>query len=425
MSDTDFQEKTEEQAEKVAAPAKADEAGCPKDDLPPSRFDARYNLPGPQVEPQAGWWLEPKAEPIRVPTLEEVKQEVARRLEEGQQEQQEGLGRIYPFFESQEELEQDFQQLRDDYVRRREARLPSGYLSEFVNLQKQPFGALFNTDRPQFRVDRVLEQDERLGRRGDWEYVRTGEELARLFQRETPGLYHHHALHWFLYEREDISPPRHARVWMALNLTIYSALSAAWYYKWAFNVDQGPQPRVSFAIRPYEHARDPKFVLYDFELNRDGNGSNGPETMPCPSPGTPRHPAYPSGHSTYSAAASRILEYFFSGPDLLDQPDSEVRPEIVQLRRLADNIGEARLFAGVHWIRDHRFGQLVGRAVADLVIAQLQRDCVPVLLGNEPLMKPPTEDQIRAFRERPCDNPDIHDTIPPRDQKQKGVAAAF
>lgn len=29
------------------------------------------------------------------------------------------------------------------------------------------------------------------------------------------------------------------------------------------------------------------------------------------SPGTPRHPSYPSGHSTYSAAASAILRYFF------------------------------------------------------------------------------------------------------------------
>ena len=47
------------------------------------------------------------------------------------------------------------------------------------------------------------------------------------------------------------------------------------------------------------------------------------------SPGTPRHPAYPSGHSTYSGAASEILSFFF--------PDYRA-----DLDRLADNIGIAR-----------------------------------------------------------------------------------
>jgi hypothetical protein len=75
-------------------------------------------------------------------------------------------------------------------------------------------------------------------------------------------------------------------------------------------------------------------------------------------PGTPRHPAYPSGHSTYSAAAAFTLIAFF--------------PQYAEdLLRLADNTGVARLWAGVHWRTDHTFGQLVGRAVAELIVNQL------------------------------------------------------
>ena len=74
-----------------------------------------------------------------------------------------------------------------------------------------------------------------------------------------------------------------------------------------------------------------------------------------PTPGTPRHPAYPSGHSTYSAAAAFTLIAFF--------------PQYAEdLLRLADNTGVARLWAGGHWRSDHTFGQLVGRAVAELII---------------------------------------------------------
>jgi hypothetical protein len=91
-------------------------------------------------------------------------------------------------------------------------------------------------------------------------------------------------------------------------------------------------------------------------------------------PGTPRHPAYPSGHSTYSAAASEILAYFF--PQHRNQ-----------LERLADNIGVARLWAGVHWRSDHTFGQRLGRFVARLIIQQLELTPVP----RFPLARPGNE----------------------------------
>lgn len=119
--------------------------------------------------------------------------------------------------------------------------------------------------------------------------------------------------------------------------------------------------------RPVEH--NGKFIaLFSLKAQfRDGRivrDPNVPGEVPDGSTikqrtlGTPRHPAYPSGHSTYSKAASDVLARFF--PDLADD-----------FARLAENIGHARFFGGVHWLSDHTFGQEIGAAVARCVIRQL------------------------------------------------------
>jgi membrane-associated phospholipid phosphatase len=72
--------------------------------------------------------------------------------------------------------------------------------------------------------------------------------------------------------------------------------------------------------------------------------------------GVPRHPAYPSGHSTVAGASSAILKRFFLGSN-----------DHAQLDDLADNAGLARMWAGIHYRADHEFGLALGAAVADLV----------------------------------------------------------
>lgn len=239
-------------------------------------------------------------------------------------------------------------------------------LSAFLNLQPAPFGAIFNVARAgsQTPITDVLAQDQRINLPPA--VILTGRELSRAFENETPGLYHRHALNWLLFNRADVSPPRHARVWAALDMAIYSALSAAWHYKWQ-------SPAFRYLQRPWEynHFLD---VLFDRVVNNTGSGDGAPRTCPEPTPGTPRHPAWPSGHSTYSAAASYVLEYFFSGEASLGRSYQQVLQAArnappfgtdwiaLHLRRLANNVGEARLFAGVHWRGDHVAGQKIGRA---------------------------------------------------------------
>jgi hypothetical protein len=218
--------------------------------------------------------------------------------------------------------------------------------------------------------------------------IATGAELARYFENETPGLAHRQALN-FMIRDTNWSPPRQALVWAALDVAILSALEAAWYYKWL-----SPDPNTSRRERPVEFAlaNQCRFhVLFDRPVNGLGSDSledlvsyrhpaapvlerdgRRPDFFPpvgghiAQSRGTPRHPAYPSGHSTFSAAASELLSFFF--------PDYRV-----ELDRLADNIGMARLWGGVHWRSDHTAGQMLGRTVACLLIDQLKRSGIPLV----------------------------------------------
>jgi hypothetical protein len=285
-------------------------------------------------------------------------------------------------------------------------------VSPFLQLRPQPIGAVVNTERDPLlqpaRAGRLPEPGSIEIARGEelnpaFPVVRTGRELARYFESETPGLAHRLALNALIRE-QNWSPPRQALVWAALDVTIYSALLAAWYYKWAagvglprcgtFTGTNGRGPGTSYRPRPVEMDYRVN-VLYNRMVNETGSGDNGRRLLPDPSPGTPRHPAYPSGHSTYSAAASELLSFFF--PDYTEEFD-----------RLADNAGIARLWAGIHWRSDHCEGAKLGRCVARLVIAQLQRSCIcmPDPCPPEPdncTARPPTEGDLKECAAKLCD----------------------
>jgi len=87
--------------------------------------------------------------------------------------------------------------------------------------------------------------------------------------------------YWILYLRSDLSPPRHARVWLALDMAIYTALAAAWFYKWR-------HPKYSRLLRPSEYATRKNLSLdvhFDTFVNPEGydEGDNEPRENPVPS----------------------------------------------------------------------------------------------------------------------------------------------
>jgi hypothetical protein len=104
-----------------------------------------------------------------------------------------------------------------------------------------------------------------------------------------------------------------------------------------------------------------------------------PEGCPC-------HPAYPSGHATYTGAGVTMLKAFFkesfvlpnpvvASPDGLSLLPYEGPPLTVggELNKLAVNIAMARDFAGIHWRTDGSEGLKLGEAVA-IGILQDYRD---------------------------------------------------
>jgi membrane-associated phospholipid phosphatase len=401
----------------------------------------RYALRGPQVEPTAGLWLTRAS--IQVPNRKEVT-DIA--------EQTDGDPRMTidpetDFPTSAAQLEEELailvalQNARsvEPYPARVRVGEKGEYaltpLSRFLQLQPVPFGTIFDLgERRQDDVDDVLEQHLRILTR--IRVINEGQELARAFENETPGLFHRHALNWAFFNRLDISPPRQARVWMGLDMAIYTALSAAWYYKWL-------HPDYSRLLRPEEYDREANGdpgrlrVLFDRPVTAKGQELPRQPVKPCPepTPGTPRHPAWPSGHSTYSAAASHMLEYFFS-PGTLGTPDEILFADFppgsddignagwiaAELRRLANNIGEARLWGGVHWLSDHVAGQKIGRAAAQAVINRFEKNCIPAVETREcPELAgkaPPTDDEIKQLFETGCD-----DSIPPRDERGRSFVS--
>lgn len=371
------------------------------------RLKAPYDIPGTQVEDEAGYWTDGPNPLIHVVAV----QDVLTLTGAG------GKFEIKPYPTDRTTLDNEIVELKR-MAAARDAALPASSISDFINTAPPPFGAVYNINHSFPPVTNI---NQWRARRGQDVIVATGRELARHFESETPGLSHRHALNILLSKRPDLSPIRQARIWMALDITIYSALIAAWHYKWGMGKD------FSYRQRPYEYDRNQNFrVLFDDAVCNDGTYNKcarylrpigptpigGPRPQGLISPGTPRHPAYPSGHSTYSSAASTILKYFF--------PDEET-----ELNKLSDNIGEARLWAGVHWRSDHDAGVLLGKAVGQLVRQQLEKDCIANAGSAQPMAHPDPADVIKARalarRRSDCGCNDTtdssqgcrHDTVPP------------
>ena len=72
--------------------------------------------------------------------------------------------------------------------------------------------------------------------------------------------------------------------------------------------------------------------------------------------GLPNHPSYPSNHGCLSGAVAYVLADLF--------PDQAER-----LAAMADEAGESRLYAGIHYRFDKDVGLSIARQVADLALA--------------------------------------------------------
>ncbi len=338
-----------------------------------------YALRGPQVEPEASYWNH--CPQLRVVSLEELTAIT-------DDENHVGYFPPYPNVctpEGQAEVAQEFRELVD----------LQGLRDDPCALVSDTGGCPALTDspcQPRYELPRAFYCRAPISRLFDLmppalgavqvnrlpgqRVIRTGRGMARAVEAETPGIFHRHALNYLITTR-SWSPPRQALIWAALDVAIASALQAAWYYKWL-----SPRQFTSRRPRPIEYGE--LDVLFDRPDELNPRYITCPDARPCPvigpgpvSPGTPRHPAYPSGHSTYAGAATTVLGYFF-GNDWTPRALSLGPPTTTlgeELRNMADNIGMGRMWAGIHWRSDHEAGLKLGQVVGCLVLRQLASIC--------------------------------------------------
>jgi membrane-associated phospholipid phosphatase len=386
-----------------------------------------YSLQGPQVEPEAGYWNhcarlcmvsveeltkltdDPKSRHYfpPYPTDKKTLEKEIAELVDLARHRDDPCHLVSPK-PCKQELDEDICKVEKELPAEYGCRRP---MSKLWNLSPPPLGGVLVNRLPGEQV------------------IRTGRGLARAVENETPGLYHRHAANYLMRTR-NWSPPRQALVWAALDVAIASALQAAWYYKWlARGREKGKC--TAFRERPVEYAR--RNHIKEFTVLFDCPDELNPAYNLCPdarrvcregadfpvSPGTPRHPAYPSGHSTYSAAGSAILEYFFGEeevpPFLLPHPrlGAYYQPKLrTEIRDLAENIGIGRMWGGVHWRSDHEAGRKLGRTVACLVLRQLASmgsiDGKRVVAFN---LCPPEP-------KMPCDQCNLSEHVEPCDEKK-------
>jgi hypothetical protein len=370
-------------------------------------YDVKGDAPFFQVSPEASFWSE---EPVLRPVTHA---EVFAKLNPNELE--------YPASPTAEEIaelttgEFSYAKRYVEFPPENQTRLGE-FLTHPAFIARPPTGTVINN---------------RIGT-GRLPIVKNGAELATLFEAEKTAVWHQHVLLTLLdlpgdvsdgqstvtvRLREVISPVRQALMQAALHLATYSALTAIWRFKWrstpaeAASDPSKPELRLARRQRPAEYfgkvGGTPTYfqTLYDSEIRFNANGDilrdvevvpRRPPGSPATMPGTPRHPAYGSGHSTYSKAASEILKVFlpkeWGRPNI---PGGMIRDIPGNLDKLANSIGESRFWGGVHWREDHNFGQRVGKTVADLLIEQLNQSLVNPAPSTE--VQPPDRQTLETW----------------------------
>lgn len=192
------------------------------------------------------------------------------------------------------------------------------------------------------------------------------------FWDDGPGTYSP-AGHWNdialgLLRSAKVKTPEASLIFAVMNAAIVDAFIASWEAKYHY-----------WSIRPVTVIRSREFI--------------GTEPNPYYDPGwlpnidTPPFPAYSSGHTGESAAAARVLQYFF--PDEGQDPTGLIGNYATTgtLDAIAEEVGFSRLVGGIHYRSDNEAALVLGRRVADLAMQWAQANGTGSV-GRAPVMLP-------------------------------------
>jgi membrane-associated phospholipid phosphatase len=164
------------------------------------------------------------------------------------------------------------------------------------------------------------------------------------------------------------------------------AIKNAWFQKWF--VHRMARPEETAGLVHYMKTAGTNFFLDNSVVNSRAAATvenrTGNYFIPLSYPeGCPLHPSYPSGHATAAGAAVTILKWFFNDSTPISQlttpltttedgskpvpyggSDADQLTVGGELNKLASNVGFGRVFSGIHWRDDIKWGMLLGEQVA-------------------------------------------------------------
>jgi hypothetical protein len=190
----------------------------------------------------------------------------------------------------------------------------------------------------------------RLGALDSHERPAAGTELARLYAALLPPELWNRAGRQ-LAEANPASLSSNARLFALLNMAMADALMSVFETKYHYVV-----------WRPVT-----AILAGDADGNHRTAGDPGFATLL----GTPCYPAYPSGHAGVSNAGREILQKFFGNGrhwielDQVNVPG--VERQYTHLKQIADDIDDARIYAGIHFRFDQDAAVHLGTHVANYV----------------------------------------------------------
>ncbi len=155
--------------------------------------------------------------------------------------------------------------------------------------------------------------------------------------------------------RNGYSLEKNARLFALLNIGLADAAIACWDAKYAFNLWR-PITAIQLA-------------------DTDANALTEKVDTWKPLIATPPFSAYPSGHSTFSGAASTILASFVGSDTQSFTLNSEVPGvadrSFTSIRAAAEEAGMSRIYGGIHFQFDNTEGLAIGRKIGALVASSL------------------------------------------------------
>ena len=151
--------------------------------------------------------------------------------------------------------------------------------------------------------------------------------------------------------RNKLNTVDSARLFALLNFACADAGISCWDTKFFYSTW-----RPETAIRELDRKTNPLVV-------------NNPDFIP--NMVAPAHPDYTSGHSTFTGAATHLLERYFGSDDIEFSVASDGLPGAVRtFKKLSDarrEVGMSRVYGGIHTMSANLEGQKAGLKVADWI----------------------------------------------------------